>query len=130
MKKLLAVLLVLVIAGLLVAGFLFRNRLESDPPQVTVSPNTDVVGVAPIEIAISDAGSGLKSVTAVLASGGAEQTLLVETYPRPIPEKRFNVEMAKVAGIKEGPAVLRITARDDSLRNSGRGNETVFEKRI
>ena len=130
MKKLLAVLLVLVVVGLLLAGFLFRNRLESDPPQVTITPNVDVVGVAPLEVAITDAGSGLRSVSAIVSSGGAEQTLLVEQYPKAVPEKRFRIEMAKVAGIKEGPAVLRITARDDSLRNSGRGNETIVEKRI
>ena len=42
-------------------------------------------------------------------------------------EKKFAVSLAKVSGLKEGPAVLRVTARDASL---WRGNEAVLEKNI
>ena len=43
MKKLLVVLLVIIVAGLAAAGYFFRNRLESDPPQVTLTPATEAV---------------------------------------------------------------------------------------
>ena len=37
---------------------------------------------------------------------------------------------SKLAGLKEGPAVLRISARDGSLWNYFGGNETVIEKNV
>ena len=45
-------------------------------------------------------------------------------------EKKIAVALAKVTGVKEGPAVLRITARDDSLWHSFSGNEAVLEKNL
>ena len=130
MKKLLVVLLVLIVAGTAAAAFVFRNRLESDPPQITLSSNSDALGLAPLEVTVADAGTGVKSVTATISAGGTEHTLLAEEYPRPVPEKKFRIEAAKIAGIKEGPAVLRITARDNSVRNSFRGSEAIVEKQV
>ena len=37
---------------------------------------------------------------------------------------------SKLTGVKEGPAVLRVSARDRSLWNFFRGNETVIQKNI
>jgi murein DD-endopeptidase MepM/ murein hydrolase activator NlpD len=88
------------------------------------------VGLAPIEITVSDRGTGLRSVTATLSAGGIEHTLVSEQYSTPVPEKRITLQAAKISGIKEGPAVLRVVARDASLRNSFSGNEAVFEKRF
>ncbi len=46
-------------------------------------------------------------------------------------EKKFTVALsAKLAGVKEGPAVLRVTARDRSWWRFFRGNETVLQKNI
>jgi hypothetical protein len=42
-------------------------------------------------------------------------------------ERKLSVELAKLAGIKEGRAVLRVVARDGSLFT---GNETVLQKEI
>ncbi len=127
MKKLVAVLFVIVV-GLLAAAYIFRSRLESEPPQVTLSPATDVLGLAPLEVTVADPGSGLKSVTITLSSSGAEIPLLNEQYPRPVPEKKLTIAAAKIPGVKEGPAVLRISARDASLWHMLSGNETTIEK--
>ena len=44
-------------------------------------------------------------------------------------EKKFSVALsAKLTGLKEGPAVLRVAARDRSLWNFFRGNESVVQK--
>jgi murein DD-endopeptidase MepM/ murein hydrolase activator NlpD len=121
--------IVVVILVALVGGgtFLLRPRFESQPPQVVVTPDADVVGVAPVDIQITDAGTGLKSVSATLSQGGADQTLVSEQFAQPINEKRISLALAKVPGVKEGPAVLRVVARDNAwLRN----NETVLEKKI
>src|SRR5258708_17726293 len=127
MKKLVAVLFVIVV-GLLAAASTFRRRLESEPPQVSLSPATDVLGLAPLEVTVADPGSGLKVVTIRLARSGAESPLLNEQYPRPVPEKKLTIAAAKIPGVKEGPAVLRISARDASLWHMLSGNETTIEK--
>ncbi|HSW84249.1 MAG TPA: M23 family metallopeptidase [Usitatibacter sp.] len=130
MKKIVLLFLALVLAGLAAATYYLQPRFESDPPEVTVAPATDAVGLVPIEITVSDKGTGLRSVTATLSAGGIEHTLVSEQYGTAVPEKKITLEAAKIAGIKEGPAVLRVVARDASLRNSFSGNEAVFEKRF
>jgi murein DD-endopeptidase MepM/ murein hydrolase activator NlpD len=130
MKKIVLFFLALVLAGVAAATYYLQPRFESDPPDVTVTPATDAVGLAPIEITVSDRGTGLRSVTATLSAGGIEHTLVSEQYSTPVPEKRITLQAAKISGIKEGPAVLRVVARDASLRNSFSGNEAVFEKRF
>jgi len=118
-------LLAILVAVLAVAGYVLWPRFESEPPQITVTPSADVLGVAPLEIRVTDKGTGLKSVTATLSQGGTEHNLVAEPLAGPQGEKKIAVALAKLAGIKEGPAVLRVTARDASLF---RGNETVLEK--
>src|SRR4029079_8305965 len=83
-----------------------------------------------LEIVVADRGAGLKSVTATLATEGNERTLASETYTEPTGAKKIPVSLAKRSGIKEGPAVLKVTARDRSLWNLFRGNETVVEKKL
>ena len=121
------VLLVIVIAALIGGGVYLRPRFESEPPQITVSPGADVIGLAPLEIQVTDKGTGLKSVTATLSQGGTEQSLANEQFAQAVGEKKISVALAKVPGIKEGPAVLRITARDNAL---WQGNQAVVEKKF
>ena len=120
--------LVLIVAAAVAGGALFMwPRFESERPQIAVSPDADVLGVAPLEIQVTDKGTGLKSVSATLSQGGAEVSLAAEQFAQPVGEKKFAVALAKVAGVKEGPAVLRIRARDASLF---RGNEAVLERNV
>ena len=129
-----AVLLVAILLAIIVAlaagAFVLRPRLESDPPQITLSNASDMLGLAPLEIAVSDKGSGLRSVAATLIQGGSEHPLASEQFAQPVAEKKYTVSLAKVAGVKEGPATLRVTARDASLWHLGKGNEAVLEKAI
>jgi murein DD-endopeptidase MepM/ murein hydrolase activator NlpD len=122
--------LILVVAALAGAAFYYRERLETEPPQVKLSSDADVLGLGPLEINVVDSGAGLKSVMVTLSQGGAEQTLASEQFRQPVREKKIAVSVAKVPGIKEGPAVLRISARDASLWHWLRGNETVIEKQL
>ncbi len=121
------ILLVIVIAAAAGAAYTLWPRFESEPPQITVSPSVDVLGVAPLEIQVTDKGTGLKSVTATLSQGGAEHSLAAEQFAQTVSEKKIAVALAKAPGVKEGPAVLRITARDASLFS---GNEAVLEKNV
>ena len=126
----LLVLLVLILAGIAVAAYLLKPRFEPDPPVIKLSPDKDVVGLAPIEIEVTDAGSGLRSLTATLSTGGTEQTLVSEQYATPVREKKITLAAARIPGIKEGPATLRVVARDASFWHLGKGNEATLEKKF
>ena len=121
------VLLVLLVAGLVAGTIYLRPRFESQPPQISVAPDGDAIGAAPLEITVLDAGAGLKSFAVTLSSGGTETVLASESFEVPMAEKKVSVSVAKVKGIKEGPATLRIVARDASLF---RGNESVVQRQI
>src|SRR4029450_12217603 len=124
---LLLALLLIVILPLAAGGYFLWPRFESEPPQISVSPDLDVMGLTPLEIQAVDKGTGLKSVTATLTQGGTEHALAVEPFASPVREKKITVVLAKVPGVKEGPAVLRVSARDASL---WRGNETALQKTV
>jgi hypothetical protein len=118
-------LLLIIIIGLLGGAYYLVPRFEREAPQITLTPDSDVLGLAPMEIGVTDRGAGLKSLTATLSSGGAEHTLASEQYAQPVTEKKITVALSsKLTGIKEGPAVLRVSARDASLWNLFNGNET------
>ncbi len=119
------------IIGLLGTAYYLAPRFEWDAPQIKLARDSDVLGLAPLEIVVTDQGAGLKSVTATLSSGGSEHTLASEQYAQPMTEKKITVALSsKLAGVKEGPAVLRVSARDGSLWNFFRGNETVIQKNL
>ncbi|HYC47057.1 MAG TPA: M23 family metallopeptidase [Burkholderiales bacterium] len=120
---------VLVLAGIAAGAYYLGPRFEWKSPQIAL-PDSDVAGIAPMEISVTDQGAGLKSVAATLSAGGSEHTVLSEQYDQPLGEKKFQIALSKLAGLKEGPAVLRVTARDASLWSFFRGNETVVQKSI
>ena len=124
------VLLLILLAALGAGAWYLHPRFEGDPPLVTLTPNADVVGAGPIEIAVSDKGAGLKSVSAVLSQGGTDHPLASEQFSQPVADRKLSVTLAKVPGIKEGAAVLRVTARDASLWHMFKGNETAIEKNV
>jgi len=124
------VVLVLLVAGLAAGGYYLWPRFESDAPQVRLTPDSDVMGLGTLEIAVSDAGRGLKSLAITLSTGGTEASIAAEQYATPVGEKKFSVPLAKVKGIKEGPATLRVVARDASLSNFFKGNETAWQKSL
>ena len=119
-------LLAILIAGLVAGMIYLRPRFESQPPQVRVTPDSDVIGNAPLEISVTDAGAGLKSLSITLGEAG----LAAEQFPVPVGEKKVSVSLAKVAGVKEGKATLRIEARDASLWGWFKGNAALVQKDI
>lgn len=131
LKPLVNVVYLLVAVLILGAGYYFSPRFEWHAPQIKITPDTDAIGLAPIEIDVTDRGTGLKSVSATLTVAGAEHVLASEQFGRPTMEKKFTVGLsAKLAGVKEGPAVVRVTARDRSWWRFFRGNETVLQKNV
>ena len=123
-------LLVLVLGGLGAAAWYLSPRFESNAPQVALSTQAEVLGNAPFEIRVTDEGTGLKAVSATLSQGGTEYPLAAEQLEVAVPERRIPVTLASIKGLKEGPVVLKVVARDGSLRRSFKGNETVLEKNL
>jgi murein DD-endopeptidase MepM/ murein hydrolase activator NlpD len=122
------VIFLIVIAAIASAAYYLAPRFEREAPQIKL-PDSGVLGLAPMEIVVTDPGAGLKSVSATLSVGGTEHTLAAEQYAQPLTEKKITVALpSKLAGVKEGPAVLRVVARDASLWNLFKGNETVMQK--
>jgi len=126
----LVVLFVIILVGLAAAAWFLRPRFETEAPQIRLTPDSDVIGLGPVEIDITDKGAGLKSVIATLSVGGTEQTLANEQLAQPAAERKITLSVAKMQGIKEGPAVLKVTARDASLWNFFKGNETTLQKNV
>ncbi len=124
------VVIVVLIAAFTAGAWHYRHRLESDVPRITLSTQADVIGTAPFEIDVADPGAGLKSVTVTVSQGGAEQPLASEQYAKPVAGKKITVALSKVPGIKEGPATLKVTARDASLWHWGAGNDATLEKKL
>ena len=118
---LLLTLLVLIVVGVIAAAIYHRARFESEPPKVQITPDTDALGTAPLEVRVTDAGAGLKSLTVTLG----DKTIASEKFDPPVAEKKVSITLPK--GTKEGPAALKIVARDASLF---RGNETVVQKSL
>ena len=127
-KRPLIVLVVILAVALVSGGIYLAPRFERQAPLITLTPDADVVGKAPIEIGVTDQGAGLKSITATLSAAGTEHPIATEVYAGAVREKTIRVAVAKLAGIKEGPAVLRVRAKDGSLWKWFGGNETVVQK--
>jgi hypothetical protein len=50
-----------IVAAGAAAGIYFGPRFESTAPQITLSSNAETAGVAPLQISITDRGTGLKA---------------------------------------------------------------------
>ncbi len=122
-----AILLIGVGAG----AYFLVPRFEWHKPQIKITPDVDAIGLAPLEVEVTEQGSGLKSFSVILTAGGTDYPLVSEQYDQPVMQKKFTVALSnKLTGLKEGPAVLRVSAKDRSLWNLFRGNESVVQKNV
>jgi murein DD-endopeptidase MepM/ murein hydrolase activator NlpD len=127
MKK---IVFILVVLAAVAGGYFAFPKFEWKAPQIKLIPDAEVLALKPIEIEVTEQGTGLESLTVTLSSAGTEHTLVNEKYDQPLLQKKVTVITSKLAGIKEGPAVLRVSARDRSLWRFFRGNQTVIEKNL
>ena len=124
----LAILLVVLLGA---GGYFLVPRFEWHKPQVKITPDSDAIGLTPIEIEVIEQGSGLKSLSVTLTAGGKDYPLISEQYDQPVLQKKFPIALsAKLTGLKEGPASLRVSAKDRSLWSFFGGNETVVQKNL
>jgi murein DD-endopeptidase MepM/ murein hydrolase activator NlpD len=124
-----AVVLLLALVG--AGAYFVVPRFEWQKPQIKITPDTDAIGLSPLQIEINEQGTGLKSVSVVLNSGGTDHSLVSEQYDQPLGQKKFTLSLSgKLTGLKEGPAVLRASAKDRSLWRFFSGNETIVTKNV
>jgi murein DD-endopeptidase MepM/ murein hydrolase activator NlpD len=124
------IIIVTLLAAIIAGGYFLVPKFEWYKPQVKITPDTDTLGLAPIEIEINETGTGLKSVAVALSAGGTEHPLFSQEYDPPVMQVKVTVASSKLSGIKEGPAIFRVSARDRSLWSFFRGNETVIQKNV
>jgi murein DD-endopeptidase MepM/ murein hydrolase activator NlpD len=124
------IIIVGLLAAIIAGGYFLVPKFEWYKPQVKITPDTDTLGLAPIEIEINETGTGLKFVSVTLSAAGTERSLISETYDPAVMQTKVTVASSKLSGIKEGPAVFRVSARDRSLWSFFRGNETVLQKNV
>ena len=124
------IIFVILIAAPIAGIYFLAPKFEWHKPQIKIAPDTGFIGLAPIEVEVSERGTGLKSVSVTLSAAGGEISLVNEQYDQPVTQKRFTFESSKLTGIKEGPAVFRVSARDRSLWNFFRGNQAIFQKNV
>jgi murein DD-endopeptidase MepM/ murein hydrolase activator NlpD len=130
-KPLLNLVYLAVLVGLIGAGYFVLPKFEWHAPQIKLTPDSDTIGLAPVEIEVTERGTGLKTFSATLNAGGTDHVLASEQYDGPLMQKKMTVALSsKLTGLKEGPAVLRVSARDRSLWRFFRGNETVVQKNL
>jgi murein DD-endopeptidase MepM/ murein hydrolase activator NlpD len=129
MRAAIVFVILILVAGLVGGAIYFKPRFDSTPPQIRLSPEADVLGLTPLDIQVSDP-TGLKSITATLSQNGAEKTVASEQFPQSVPSKKLALDLSKLPGIAEGPAVLKVTARDASFWHWGAGNEATLEKKL
>ncbi len=123
----------LVLAFLLGAGaWIFIPHLEGGKPEITLAKNIPAIGAeAVLEGKVADPGNGIRSLHIELAGpGGKLAVLLDEQYGKAnllakgdVPEKTFSIPVRpKKLGFPDGEATLRVTVRDHSMRDWGKGN--------
>jgi murein DD-endopeptidase MepM/ murein hydrolase activator NlpD len=126
-RAFIAIVLVLLLAG---GGAALWIRAEGEAPSLTTAESL-LVGRAgaPLEIALADPRSGLRSLTVELVDGDGTQVLLQEEYPGSLLSGGPRVEHAaslpldpKSLGKLTDQAKLRVSARDWSWRQWLSGN--------
>ena len=121
---------VAVVAILAVGAYFLAPRFESTPPQIALEPEVKAIGLAPFELRLADAGTGIQSYKVTLTQGGTEYELASGQLDKPAAEAKVSVAPSKVQGLKEGPATLRVSVRDASLGGFFKGNEAVIERQV
>lgn len=121
--------LYLLILGAVISGALWsHSRFEWHPPVVSIKLDNGYIGTKPFDIEIKDRGRGLKMVSVVLRTAGKDYTIATEEYDSLILSKKLTVSLSlEELQLKDGPGVLRVSARDRSYWGFFRGNETTQE---
>ena len=128
--RLLPILIVLVALALIVALVMSWSRWEGKPPVVLLEKDFKALGRnSQLSVTVHDPGSGLKQFSVTLTQKNQTVPLIEEQYAGPTLGKFWQLGdrqtktfqlgelIASKYKIQDGPAVLKFSAVDHSLRN-------------
>ena len=122
-----AVLVALVAMG----GFFVSWQFEWHPPAIEMEPDGSSLGRRPFTVRVQDRGKGLAVVSVKLIKGGESSPVHFQEFATGVNAVEFTVKLDPAQHkLKDGPAVLNITAVDRSYWSFFRGNATIFEKEV
>jgi Peptidase family M23 len=116
-------------------GYVFLKFFEGEKPQIEVENLRVAMGKkSNISLTVSDAKSGLRTITVTLRQGQVEKQVLTKEFPKMkqnLPaghvKESINVDFdIKALGLKDGEATLTIEAVDYSMRRFMKGNLSQF----
>lgn len=115
------------------------SRLEGKAPVLEIAMESPFIGAAStVGLSVEDVGSGVRSVWVGLWVDGQELALVQRSFPSAGffvggSDKSVHLEVTvspKSLGLADGKALMRVVARDYSLRQWGKGNQTYWETEI
>jgi hypothetical protein len=127
--------LILATAG----GYIFIKYFEGSKPQIETLIFPAWIGkTTNISFNVTDTKSGLRSISVVFVQENNEKQVFVKEYPQKKKgmsdghfKETINIEIdAKTLGLKEGDALLNITAVDYSMRHLMKGNITELSQSV
>ena len=120
MRKLKALLLLVLVAALFAGGFLLLRDLAA--PTVTLAPDGGAVSTRrPLTVTVADPGVGLRTLQVTASQGGKSTVLLNRDYPAGTGFVSETLPLAG-SGLQEGPVQVQVQALDHARIRFGRGN--------
>lgn len=119
----------------LLAGWLALVLFEGEKPRLELSLPSSYIGAdQQVPLQVSDRKSGVRSIWAALAKNGKEYVVIDEEFERSgrkVHDTTLQIKIDPIKlGIDDGPAILRIVARDYSWRRWWHGNIAYIEKEV
>jgi murein DD-endopeptidase MepM/ murein hydrolase activator NlpD len=128
MKRILWILILVLALVILGAGlYIFIAKFEGEKPAVALPSDSKYI-TRNLSFRVEDRKSGVAEIKLEIVQGGKAISLLSEKFPKGTPSVEKTVSMLPLPkGLKDGEALVRITAWDHSWRQ---GNQVVFEKSL
>jgi hypothetical protein len=130
---------ILVVAVLLPVLILLIKRMEGTPPALQLELASPTMGAGQtFSVHVEDPKSGVRQVWVAVLQNGKETVLLDRFFPSggltsggAVRQETLSVPLdVQGAGLKDGPAMLRLVVRDFSWRKWGKGNQTYQDQEV
>lgn len=123
---------IIVVLVILIAGGVFVSRqFEWYQPRIQVHLEGSTLGRRPFVVRVHDRGSGLAYVSISLVTAGESSPIHFREFESSVESADIPVQLDPARHkLKDGPAVLTVTAADRSYWSFFRGNRASFEKNV
>ncbi len=118
------------------AVWFLRQRFEGEKPRIQIEMPSPVIAAShELPVSVSDDRSGLRSIWIGLSQNGQEVVLFEKVLPAANRDRinRLNLKVKiepEQLGLADGPAIIRISAKDHSWRRWWNGNIGYLEKSV